>query len=137
MRPATATRSVPSQKAPLAAQASTTVGRGNPEIMETLPNTAEELDIVVEDPPSSMPSESIPSSSALQQDIPASPFAELSEQTNGFDNTATDWSKSYHGLSQQPFPKEVADVLLAPIDENDVEIKPGVLIFYYSIDRRF
>ena len=37
----------------------------------------------------------------------------------------TDWSKSYHGLSAQPFPKEVAEVLLAPIDPQDVEIKPG------------
>lgn len=37
----------------------------------------------------------------------------------------TDWSKSYAGLSAAPFPKEIADVLLAPIDPLDVEIKPG------------
>lgn len=45
---------------------------------------------------------------------------ELPEAAGG-----TDWSKSYHGLSVQPFPKEVADILLAPIDPLDVEIKPG------------
>jgi hypothetical protein len=40
---------------------------------------------------------------------------------------ATDWSRSYHGLSVTPFPKESADVLLAPVDPRDVEIKPGSL----------
>jgi hypothetical protein len=37
----------------------------------------------------------------------------------------TDWSKSYAGLSQQAFSKEIADVLLAPLDPIDIEIKPG------------
>lgn len=36
-----------------------------------------------------------------------------------------DWSKSYHGLSIQPFSKEISDVLLGPIDPMDVEMKPG------------
>lgn len=38
-----------------------------------------------------------------------------------------DWSKSYFGLSTQAFPKDVADVLLAPLDAMDIEIKPGTL----------
>ena len=42
----------------------------------------------------------------------------------GQDGT-TDWSRSYSGLSVQPFPKEAADVLLAPVDPLDIEIKPG------------
>ena len=37
----------------------------------------------------------------------------------------TDWSKSYFGLSTQPFAKEIAEVLMAPLDPLDVEIKPG------------
>ncbi|KAJ7621095.1 mitochondrial genome maintenance MGM101-domain-containing protein [Roridomyces roridus] len=49
---------------------------------------------------------------------------------------ATDWSKSYHGLSQQPFAKEVADILLAPIDPNDIEIKPDGLIYLPEIKYR-
>lgn len=36
-----------------------------------------------------------------------------------------DWKRSFHGLSQQPFDKQVADVLLAPLPSDDVEIKPG------------
>lgn len=42
----------------------------------------------------------------------------------GGDGT-TDWSKSYSGLSTQPFSKEIADVLMAPLDPMDVEMKPG------------
>jgi Mitochondrial genome maintenance MGM101 len=38
----------------------------------------------------------------------------------------TDWSKSYHGLSTQAFSKDIAEVLLAPIDPLDVEMKPGM-----------
>lgn len=38
---------------------------------------------------------------------------------------ATDWSRSYHGLSASPFAPEIAEVLLAPIDPMDVEMKPG------------
>jgi hypothetical protein len=36
-----------------------------------------------------------------------------------------DWSKSYFGLSVEPFAKEVSDILLAPVDPLDVEMKPG------------
>ncbi len=42
----------------------------------------------------------------------------------GHDGT-TDWSRSYAGLSTQPFPKEVAEILQAPIDPLDIEVKPG------------
>src|SRR5271154_6743168 len=41
------------------------------------------------------------------------------------DSTQVDWSRSFHGLSTQPFSEEAAKVLTAPIDINDVEIKPG------------
>jgi len=37
-----------------------------------------------------------------------------------------DWARSFHGLSTEPFSKEAADVLLAPVDPEDVEIKPGI-----------
>ncbi|THH27829.1 hypothetical protein EUX98_g6361 [Antrodiella citrinella] len=54
----------------------------------------------------------------------------------GAQNGPTDWSKSYHGLSQQPFPKESADILLAPINPLDVEIKPDGLIYLPEIKYR-
>lgn len=90
----------------------------------------------------STPSESVPSSSTLQSTAAdstatnggSSPFPEAeSGLAAAAGDGVTDWSKSYHGLSQSPFPKESADVLLAPIDERDIEIKPGpfaVLSFF-------
>lgn len=42
----------------------------------------------------------------------------------GRDGT-TDWSRSYSGLSVQPFSKEVAEILQAPIEPLNVEVKPG------------
>ncbi|KAH9948798.1 mitochondrial genome maintenance MGM101 [Amylocystis lapponica] len=75
----------------------------------------------------STPPESVPSSSVLQPAEPA--LASL-------DTTSTDWSKSYSGLSQQPFPRDAADVLLAPVAPLDVEIKPDGLIYLPEIKYR-
>ncbi|KAG6856984.1 hypothetical protein H0H87_011078 [Tephrocybe sp. NHM501043] len=47
---------------------------------------------------------------------------------------ATDWSKSYHGLATQAFPKEVIDVLMAPVDPLDVEMKPGEQLYCLEMD---
>ena len=64
---------------------------------------------------------------------PAEPEPENAEQilpsqslpdVLGSDGTR-DWSKSYFGLSAQPFAKDIADVLMAPLDPMDVEMKPG------------
>lgn len=38
-----------------------------------------------------------------------------------------DWSKSYHGLSTQPFPAQCAEILQAPLDPHDIEMKPGTV----------
>ena len=42
------------------------------------------------------------------------------------DTTQVDWSRSFHGLSAQPFSEEAVKVLTAPIEIDDVEIKPGI-----------
>ncbi|KIY51685.1 mitochondrial genome maintenance MGM101 [Fistulina hepatica ATCC 64428] len=47
-----------------------------------------------------------------------------------------DWSRSYHGLGTTAFPKEVTDVLLAPIEPMDVEMKPDGLIYLPEIKYR-
>ncbi|KAJ7182561.1 mitochondrial genome maintenance protein [Mycena crocata] len=52
------------------------------------------------------------------------------------DDSATDWSKSYSGLSEQAFAKEIADVLLAPLDPMDIEIKPDGLLYLPEIKYR-
>ncbi|KAJ5281657.1 hypothetical protein N7478_007029 [Penicillium angulare] len=47
-----------------------------------------------------------------------------------------DWTRSFHGLSAQPFAKEAADILLAEIDSNEVEIKPDGIVYLPEIKYR-
>ncbi|KAI9729705.1 MAG: hypothetical protein M1834_006656 [Cirrosporium novae-zelandiae] len=47
-----------------------------------------------------------------------------------------DWSRSFHGLSSEPFPKEVADILLQPLAPDDVEIKPDGIVYLPEIKYR-
>ena len=53
-----------------------------------------------------------------------SSYSDLSTQSE-LDASGTDWTRSFAGLSSSPFSKEAANVLLAPLDPLDVEIKPG------------
>lgn len=64
---------------------------------------------------------------AVPAENPESVAAEVSVNVlpEASDNVNTDWSTSFSGLSTQAFPKEVAEILLAPIDPLDVEMKPG------------
>ena len=52
------------------------------------------------------------------------------------DPTRIDWSKSFHGLSNEAFPKEAADILLAPLDPEIIEIKPDGIIYMPEIHYR-
>ncbi|KIO31079.1 hypothetical protein M407DRAFT_68558 [Tulasnella calospora MUT 4182] len=47
-----------------------------------------------------------------------------------------DWSKSFHGLSTEPFSSEIAKILQAPIDPLDIEMKPDGLIYLPEIKYR-
>ncbi|OXC70740.1 hypothetical protein AYX13_00722 [Cryptococcus neoformans] len=47
-----------------------------------------------------------------------------------------DWSTSFSGLSEKPFPKEAADELLKPLTPGDVEIKPDGLLYLPEIKYR-
>lgn len=57
----------------------------------------------------------------------------------GFDDQAestqagNDWSKSFHGLSSKPFDKEVAQILMRPLNVKDIEIKPGTYATFHSL----
>ncbi|KAF8316978.1 mitochondrial genome maintenance MGM101-domain-containing protein [Cantharellus anzutake] len=52
------------------------------------------------------------------------------------DGNGTNWSTSYHGLSVEPFPPEAAEILMAPIDPLDIEMKPDGLIYLPEIKYR-
>lgn len=106
--------------------------QGNPETVNTMPSTAREIEQEV----------------MSQAAVVAQPNgANVANGGNGGSleplgfsgsEVPTDWSRSYHGLSMQPFDDKVADVLLAPIDPKDVEMKPGAMIisssFYWLLD---
>ena len=47
-----------------------------------------------------------------------------------------DWTSSFHGLSTEPFSKEAAEVLLKPVDPEDVEIKPDGILYLPEIKYR-
>jgi hypothetical protein len=47
-----------------------------------------------------------------------------------------DWTSSFHGLSVAPFAKEAAEILLAPLDPMDVEIKPDGILYLPEIKYR-
>lgn len=79
-------------------------GAGNPKMVDRLPSTTQDM------PPS----------------LSVSPL--ISESLPEVPNNGTDWSRSYSGLSTQPFSKEVTDVLLAPVNPLDVEMKPGKML---------
>lgn len=37
-----------------------------------------------------------------------------------------DWTRSFAGMAVEPFEKDVADILMKPLDPADIEIKPGL-----------
>ncbi|KAG2054921.1 mitochondrial genome maintenance MGM101 [Suillus hirtellus] len=123
--------STPSSRPPkvVKATASTSAaGTGNPSTTENLPDASEEIDIS-EAVNGSIPPETVPSSASLSSPFPGD-FPAAS------DIGSTDWSTSYHGLSTQAFSKDIANILLAPVDDMDIEMKPDGLIYLPEIKYR-
>ncbi|KAF8732586.1 hypothetical protein AX14_004191 [Amanita brunnescens Koide BX004] len=71
----------------------------------------------------------------INNDIPLTPLPEFATG-NGNGEGQHDWSKSYFGLSSQAFSKEIAEILTAPLDPLDIEIKPDGLIYLPEIKYR-
>ncbi len=46
-------------------------------------------------------------------------------QTSTTSSSFDDWSKSFHGMSTEAFSKETAEILQAPLNPLDIEMKPG------------
>jgi len=90
-------------------------GVGNPEASEGLPNSAT-------DSPNREPVVSVNGNG--------------NGYGNGFGELQADWSRSYHGLATHPFSSEVAEVLQAPIDPLDIEMKPDGLLYLPEIKYR-
>jgi hypothetical protein len=60
----------------------------------------------------------------------------IAESVEGSLKDENDWMKSFHGLSVEPFKPEISQILQAPINMNDVEIKPDGIIYLPEIKYR-
>ncbi|PWN41590.1 mitochondrial genome maintenance MGM101 [Ceraceosorus guamensis] len=88
-------------------------------------------------PAASSPNSSTPTPASTSN--PVSSHQDLSEATNGEPGGTTlgeNWATSFAGMSVQPFDSRIADVLEAPIKEEDVEIKPDGLLYLPEIKYR-
>ncbi|KIY00674.1 uncharacterized protein Z520_03339 [Fonsecaea multimorphosa CBS 102226] len=84
-----------------------------------------------------------PKTTATPQATPTDPkrhsFDNLEDQPLTLqedDPSQVDWTRSFHGLSIEPFSKEAADALQAPIAPEDIEIKPDGIIYLPEIKYR-
>jgi len=110
--------------APIKTQkASASTGTEIPEFIDTLPDTSKEVNV----PPQL-------NGQGNGNGIGNENGNGLGVDLNG--HQGTDWSKSYSGLSTQAFSKDIVEVLLAPIDPLDVEIKPDGLSYLPEIKYR-
>jgi len=92
-------------------------------------------------PPSTLRSTQIKSPTANKPTTDNLSKAGLSDrplelETGPENSDKVDWSRSFHGISAEPFPKEAADILLAPTDANEVEIKPDGILYLPEIKYR-
>jgi hypothetical protein len=68
-------------------------------------------------------------------DLDISDLSSLSPNNNNGEGYV-DWTRSYHGLSAQPFSPEAAAILLQPLNVEDVEIKPDGIVYLPEIKYR-
>ncbi|KAF9926878.1 hypothetical protein FBU30_003638 [Linnemannia zychae] len=47
-----------------------------------------------------------------------------------------DWTRSFSGMAVEPFEKDVAEILMKPLDADDIEIKPDGLLYLPEIKYR-
>lgn len=89
---------------------------------------------------SSRPSGPGPSGPDVDASRAAPRFAGHSSSSNGTGGegelSTSDWATSFSGMSTVPFPREVAEILEAPINEEDIEIKPDGLLYMPEIKYR-
>lgn len=96
-------------------------------------------------PPKPTPQPSTPSQTKINAPTPNRPTTEnisksgLSDKPIELDDTPDekiDWTRSFHGLSSEAFPKEAADILLAEMNPEEIEVKPDGIVYLPEIKYR-
>ncbi|KAI8083369.1 mitochondrial genome maintenance protein [Gilbertella persicaria] len=80
------------------------------------------------------PTEKIESNITTPQQFPTT--SQFDTPLEAPEGTGHNWSSSFFGLSTEPFPREVSDILLEPINSDDIEIKPDGLLYLPEIKYR-
>ncbi|XXG96051.1 hypothetical protein Hte_002328 [Hypoxylon texense] len=65
-----------------------------------------------------------------------SPYAAEADGSGSGSGAPIDWTQSYHGLGVSAFSPEITAVLQAPINPDDVEVKPDGIIYLPEIKYR-
>ncbi|KAI1814208.1 Mgm101p-domain-containing protein [Poronia punctata] len=87
-------------------------------------------------PPAAKPSASAAVPTQPLPDAPRTPTPQTDESSSSSSSSSIDWTSSYHGIGSSSFSPESAAVLLAPIDPDDIEVKPDGIIFLPEIKYR-
>ncbi|ODV77400.1 mitochondrial genome maintenance MGM101 [Suhomyces tanzawaensis NRRL Y-17324] len=90
----------------------------------------------VGDKTASTPSASTSEGSSTSESVDVSFKDSPIQSSPAESNQPINWSDSFHGLGSTPFAREVADILLAPIAAEDIEIKPDGLLYLPEIKYR-
>ncbi|KAF2500571.1 Mgm101p-domain-containing protein [Lophium mytilinum] len=138
-KPTTASNSsaIPTRLAPRPSSSTTT-----PRTAATPPTTQRFSPVAAEPPPPTARTSALASASKNQpsltdlsaglSDAPKSPTdGDLTEP-----KANTDWTTSYSGLGDARFEQGAVDVLLAPVSEEDVEVKPDGILYLPEIKYR-
>lgn len=72
----------------------------------------------------------------LSADVDLSAGLKDQNVTLNEDDRQVDWTRSFHGLSNEPFSPDAAKALLAPIDPDEIEVKPDGIIYLPEIKYR-
>ena len=136
-KPATATRSSTTSTTAKAASSTPVSSPGSASSLEqevftpSTPSTPSDFTASNVKPPTSI---GITSTSSQLQFSDAPNLA--SDLSSSSSTSAVDWSQSYHGLGLRPFSSETGTILTAPLDPEDIEIKPDGLIYLPEIKYR-
>ncbi|CZT16195.1 related to mitochondrial genome maintenance protein MGM101 [Ramularia collo-cygni] len=97
-------------------------------------------------PPSPPPATAAANTAQVAHDLsPSDESQPLRSLTDGLEDPPpvldehekqVDWTRSYHGLSASPFTAEQAQILQAPLDYDDIEIKPDGIVYLPEIKYR-
>lgn len=72
------------------------------------------------------PTEAAPAAAVATQPQHFPTTKQFDTQLEEPEENGHNWSSSFYGLSTERFPQEVANILLEPINPDDIEVKPGM-----------